>query len=131
MPLARFFALATAAVLCIHATPSVAGDCLKASTAGQAAEGRLIVSQAQDAAGRPEQPYILELPVAVCMTGSTPEDRVEPTTAIHVFSSDDGVHARIGEFVGRTVRVTGNPFPAHTAHHHAPIVMDISEIVAR
>lgn len=131
MPLARFFALTTAAVICIHARPSGAGECLKVNAAGQAAEGRLVVWQAQDAAGRPERPYILELPVAACLTGSTPEDRVEATTAIHVFSSDDGIHARIGGFVGQTVRVTGDPFPAHTAHHHAPIVMDISEIAAR
>jgi hypothetical protein len=30
--------------------------------------------------------------------------------------------------VGQDVHVRGTPFSAHTAHHHAPIVMEISQI---
>jgi hypothetical protein len=33
--------------------------------------------------------------------------------------------------VGRRVAVRGSPFTAHTSHHHAPIVMQVSEIGAR
>jgi hypothetical protein len=40
------------------------------------------------------------------------------------------VHARIDRCLGKDVMVRGRPFGAHTAHHHAPIVMEISEIDA-
>jgi len=35
------------------------------------------------------------------------------------------------KLTGKSVLVRGKPFPAHTAHHHAPIVMDVAEIDVR
>jgi hypothetical protein len=32
--------------------------------------------------------------------------------------------------VGKTVRLSGDAFGEHTAHHHAPIVMRVSSIEA-
>ncbi|MGD9868818.1 MAG: DUF4431 domain-containing protein [Hyphomicrobiales bacterium] len=108
--------------------PARSQSCMASNAPGQIAEGKLVVKKAHDAAGRPERPYILELPASTCLEGATPDDRVGATRSIHLFSSDGKVHAAIGGLVGRHVRVRGSPFPAHTAHHHAPIVMDVSEI---
>jgi hypothetical protein len=87
------------------------------------AEGKLAVASKRDAAGRPEKPYILTL-----ASPKDSADSVKSSRTIHIFSSRDKVHAQIARFVGKTVLVRGQPFAAHTAHHHAPIVMDISEI---
>ena len=75
--------------------------------------------------------YILDLPVASCLASKDPDERVERSGKIHIFASNDSIHKSIGRFVGKTVLVRGSPFPAHTAHHHAPIVMDIQEIDAQ
>ena len=65
------------------------------------------------------------------MEGPETDDNVKSTTTIHVFSSNEQVLARFKALVGKTVQVSGNPFPEHTSHHHAPIVLDVAEITAR
>ena len=52
-------------------------------------------------------------------------DTVESAETIHIYSSDETV---LKQLVGKSVKVKGDPFGAHTAHHHAPIVMEITEI---
>src|SRR3989304_7860245 len=111
------------------ASQSAAAECMRANEGEEIAEGTLSLGNFEDAAGRPEQAFILTLPVPACLSGSDPElDVVESTTTIHIFSSDDAVAKSLKQFVGKSVRVRGTPFGAHTAHHHAPIVMDVSEI---
>jgi Domain of unknown function (DUF4431) len=113
------------------AAPAAAADrCQQFDAPRQIAEGRLLIGHFKDAVDRPETAYILRLPVATCLSAEDPEFRVERTRTIHIFSSDEKVRALIGRFVGKDVMVRGRPFGAHTAHHHAPIVMDISEIDA-
>lgn len=124
------FAFALGLLGIVAASPAAAQSCMIANASEQIAEGRLVIKRAQDAAGRPENPYILELPVPACLDGATPDDRVKASGTIHVFSSNPVIHTQIGKLVGRYVLVRGNPFVAHTAHHHAPIVMDLSEIDA-
>jgi hypothetical protein len=101
---------------------------MQADADGEIAKGRLSIGRAKDAAGRREHPYLVTLPVATCLKAQEPEDSVERAGKIHIYSSNQKVHALIGKFVGKTVLVRGRPFAAHTAHHHAPIVMDITEI---
>lgn len=113
----------------LFAAPAQA--CLTANADGQTAEGRISVRNARDAAGRRERPYILTLAEPVCLDAVDDEDRVGPTREIHVYSTDAKAHAQIAAQLGRWVRVSGNPFGAHTAHHHAPIVMNISAIERR
>jgi hypothetical protein len=108
-----------------------AAQCLRANTDSQIAEGRLAIERARDAAGREERPFILHLPTPACLDGPDPDDKVKSTRTIHVFSFDTAILASMRRLVGKTVRVRGNPFAAHTAHHHAPIVMQISEVGAR
>jgi hypothetical protein len=78
--------------------------------------------------GRPETAYILTPPTAQCLKGPNPEDSVKGARTIHVFSSNERVRRRIGRFAGKHVHVRGTLFARHTVHHHAPIVMDITEI---
>lgn len=116
------------ATLALTAMPALA--CMSDQSSREVAEGKLTIASRQDAAGRPEKPYILTLAAPACLTAKDPEDSVKSTRTIHIFSSQDKVHAQIAKFVGKTVLVRGQPFAALTAHHHAPIVMDISEIDA-
>ena len=111
------------------ATSSVgAADCMKSNVDGAMAEGRLSLGQFEDAAGRPEQAFILTLPAPACLSGEEELDNQKNVETVHVFSFDDGLLAGLKKYVGKDVRVRGTPFPAHTAHHHAPIVMSITEI---
>ncbi len=125
MSLSRGLVCAGAA-LALVATPARA--CMSDQSKQEIAEGELAIASKRDAAGRPEKPYILTLSSPACLTATNPADSVKSTRTIHIFSSQDQVHAQIAKFVGKTVLVRGQPFAAHTAHHHAPIVMDISEI---
>ncbi|MCC2113828.1 MAG: DUF4431 domain-containing protein, partial [Hyphomicrobiales bacterium] len=110
-------------------SPVVPGEaCMRFNAEDEIAEGRLAIGGFQDAAGRPESAYILSLPEPTCLDADDPEYRVDSADTIQIYSSDDAVHAQIEAFVGMTVLVRGSPFGAHTAHHHAPIIMDISEI---
>ena len=93
--------------------------------ADQIAEGRLSRGIFEDAAGRLEQAFILTLPEPACLAS---DDPVGSTVTIHIFSLDEAIAGSIEKFVGNDVHVRGTPFGGHTAHHHAPIVMDVSEI---
>jgi len=107
---------------------SAVAECLKANVDRQAAQGRLTVGRARDAAGRPERPYILRLTSNACLDGDDPDEIVKSTRTIHVYPGEDKLGSTFRRLVGKTVDVRGNPFPAHTSHHHAPIVMGVSEI---
>jgi hypothetical protein len=107
------------------------GSCMKGGDDGAVAAGRLAIGSARDAAGRPQRPYILTLAAPACLTAPDAEDNVKSSRTVHIYSSDEKIHAAIAGFVGKPVRVRGTPFHAHTGHHHAPIVMDIAEIGAQ
>jgi hypothetical protein len=92
------------------------------------AEGSLSQKTFEDANGRPEKAFILTMPVPTCLSGADESDNVKSSTTIHIYSSNDAVAKSIKKFVGKPVEVHGSAFGAITAHHHAPIVMDISDI---
>jgi len=110
--------------------PGVAA-CLMANADGQVAQGQLMIGRARDAAGRPERPYILRLAGSACLDADDPDEVVKDTRTIHVAPADEKMQPAFRRLVGKTVVVRGNPFGAHTSHHHAPIVMLVSEIRAR
>lgn len=120
-----------AASVFVAGAASAAVPCLSDKSDNETAVGRLAVGRAKDGAGRPERPYILTLSSPVCLTADDPDDNVANSNTIHIFSTEDAVAGKIVRFVGKSVRVRGRPFPALTAHHHAPIVMDINAIEAR
>jgi hypothetical protein len=110
---------------------SAAAECLKANVEGQSAEGQLTIGRARDAAGRPEKPYILRLTSNACLDADAPDDAVKSTRTIHVFPAEEKLRPTFRRLVGKPVAVRGSPFTAHTSHHHAPIVMQVSEISQR
>lgn len=124
----RLVSLAAAATTLLLGASAHAAECMRANKDGEIAEGRVSAGRFQDAAGRPEQAYILTLPVATCLRGDGEEDNLDKVRRIHIYSTDAKVHGSIRRFVGKTVLVRGNAFAQHTAHHHAPIVMNITEI---
>jgi hypothetical protein len=122
----RFISLIVVAIGSIASSASA--QCMKDGAPAQVAEGRLTVAQAKDAAGRPQRPYILRLPTAACLDAQDPDDRVKSTMTIHVYPAESRLARDLRRMVGKTVLVRGRPFAAHTAHHHAPIVMEVTEI---
>jgi hypothetical protein len=121
------------AIAMIVAAPAAhAAECMQDNQPDQIAEGMLTVGQFEDAAGRPEQAFILVLPAPAptCLGGGDADSAVGSTTTIHIYSFDSAVSDVLKSLVGQSVQVRGTPFGAHTAHHHAPIVMDVSEIDA-
>jgi Domain of unknown function (DUF4431) len=121
-----------AAVCCVAVIatsgPAAAGDCMKSDAGPQSAEGEISILDAQDAAERPERVLILTPVSPVCLDAEDPEEKVLEAKTVHIYSTEDDIHERLKASVGKTILVWGDPFPAHTAHHHAPIVMDVSKI---
>ena len=115
------------AALCVS---PAAAECLHANTDGQVAEGKLRVGRFTDGMGRPEQAYILQLRARVCLDGSDQDNKVDRSRTIHIFATDTATQRRLQSLVGKTIRVSGNPFVAHTVHHHAPIVLRVTKIDA-
>lgn len=119
--------LCAAAVL--FATPAWSA-CMQAEHE-ETAEGWLKSERFKDANGGPESAYILHLSAPACMDANELTGKIDHARTIHIFSPDKDVSKRIKRLVGKAVRVRGKPFGSHTAHHHAPIVMEVSEIAAR
>ena len=117
------FALAT-----LIGASAASGECLQANQDEQMAEGILSLGSFEDANDRPEKAYILTLTTPACLSGGDEMDKVESADTIHIYSSDETVAQSLKQLVGKSVKVKGDPFGAHTAHHHAPIVMEITEI---
>lgn len=111
------------------ATSAVA-TCLKPNVEGQSAQGQLAIGRARDAAGRPETPYILRLASNACLDANNRDEAVRRARTIHIFPADEKLRAALRRLVGKTVVVRGSPSFAHTGHHHAPIVMQVTEILA-
>jgi Domain of unknown function (DUF4431) len=120
------YAFACVAVVSF-ATPALA-ECLKSGVEGQSAEGQLTIFNAEDAAGRLERPYILKLAADACLEAGDRDKIVKSTRTIHVFPADVKLQPAFRRAVGKMVVVGGGPFEGQSAHHHAPIVMEVTEI---
>jgi Domain of unknown function (DUF4431) len=121
---------AFACVAAVSFATSALAECLKPNVKGQSAEGQLTISNAEDAAGRSERPYILKLAANACLDADDVDEAVKSTRTIHVFTADEKLQPAFRRAVGKMVVVRGSPFAAQTAHHHAPIVMMVTEINA-
>lgn len=126
----RLHAALVALAMTVAASASAAAQCMQDNQPDQIAEGTLSLGQFEDAAGGAEQAFILTLPVPTCLSGGEADGAVGSTTTIHVYSFDSAVSEVLESLIGRSVQVRGTPFSAHTAHHHAPIVMDVGWIDA-
>jgi hypothetical protein len=82
----------------------------------------------------PESTYILKLDTPICVTGDEvlkPTDRFDK---IQVYPAETGAAGRflsrdLRRLIGKRVVVEGiSPFGGHTRHHHAPLVLPISNV---
>jgi hypothetical protein len=124
----KLFAPICGLTLCLLYSSAAAADCMIYDGGLQSVTGRIAIVRTKDAADRPETAIILTPSSATCLDAKDPDDRVNEATQVHVFSSDDKLHAQIVNNSGKVLTVWGEPFPAHTAHHHAPIVMDVTKL---
>ena len=116
-----------ALTLLVLAPASAYAVCLQSGQATTIIEGVLSEGTFTDANDQPEQAFILTPLMPTCLAGDDNIDESEKVGKIEIFSSNDQM-AEHQEFRGEGRVVQGAPFGAHTAHHHAPIVMDISGI---
>ena len=123
----RLLLAATLALLFLAPGCAFAG-CLQAEQKTTIIEGILSEQTFPDANDQPEQAFILTPLVPTCLAGDDNVDQNETIGEIQIFSSNDQIAPKIKDFVGKDVFVQGAPFGAHTAYHHAPIVMDITGI---
>jgi hypothetical protein len=117
-----------ALTLLVLAPASAYAVCLQSGQATTIIEGVLSEGTFTDANDQPEQAFILTPLMPTCLAGDDNIDESEKVGKIQIFSSNGQMAQSIKNFVGKDVFVQGAPFGAHTAHHHAPIVMDISGI---
>jgi hypothetical protein len=120
--------LPIALTLLVLAPASAYAVCLQAGQATTIIEGVLSEGTFTDANDQPEQAFILTPLLPTCLAGDDHIDESEQVGKIQIFSSNDQMAQNIKNFVGKDVFVQGAPSGAHTVHHHAPIVMDISGI---
>jgi hypothetical protein len=121
-------------IICFALVPlasSAVAACLTSNIEGQSAQGQLAIGRARDAAGRPETPYILRLVSNACLDANNRDEVVRRARTIHIFPADENLRRTFRRLVGKTVVVRGSPSIAYSAHHHARIVMQVTEINAR
>lgn len=51
-----------------------------------------------------------------------------PVTEIQLYTNEKSIDLK--KMVGKTVTIDGEPFSAHTAHHHRPIVVEVKKLTA-
>jgi len=110
-------------------TVAAQAACMEAEKPGGWMSGGLLTRRTfKDAAGRPETAYILTMPQAECLKSQNSSDNVRPTSTIQVYGSDGAMDRKIQRYLGKRVVIEGRAFGAITAHHHAPIVVELSSI---
>lgn len=82
--------------------------------------------------GRPERDYILILRRPICIDdGGDFADPNRRFVQVQLYSGTGALWPRLRAAVGHQVRVAGIGFAAQTAHHHAPLVVDVSSVRIR
>jgi hypothetical protein len=123
--------LAFAALLAAAAPPPGCLD-VRSGDAPVALEGRLeraTFSMRDIGNGRPEREYILILARPICIDdGGEFADPHRRFNQVQLFTSHDRLWPGIRAGVGHRIRIRGSGFAAQTAHHHAPLVVDVSSV---
>jgi hypothetical protein len=120
-------------VACLAASGGVtvaAPLCMAGGVKGAGAQGEVSAQTFTLAGGKKETVYLLRLPLPICLSGSDKKDQVAEAGTIQLESSDAEVRKTIEEHVGKELLVMGRPFGARGPHHHAPVVMEVTKIIA-
>ena len=116
------------------AAAAPAPHCLdvRSGDAPVALEGRLVratFTMRDIGNGRPEREYILILARPICLDdGGEFADPQLRFNQVQLFTSNDGLRPALRAGVGHRIRIRGSGFAAQTAHHHAPLVVDVSAV---
>ncbi|MGE5260870.1 MAG: DUF4431 domain-containing protein [Actinomycetota bacterium] len=103
--------------------------CLQAQEKATIIEGVLSEKTFPVANDQPEQAFILTPLLPTCLAGDENIDQNTKVGEIQIISSNDQVTQKIKNYLGKDVFVQGTPFAANAAHHHAPIVMDVTGVL--
>jgi hypothetical protein len=77
---------------------------------------------------RAEPAYILVLHRPVCLREETVIPAQAPILRVHLYTGRDAMWPRLRTAVGHRIRVSGRGFGAITAHHRAPLVVDVANL---
>ena len=120
------------AVLLAAAAPAPACLDVRSGNAPIALEGRLerATFSMRDISGGPsEREYILILAWPICIDdGGEFADPHQRFSQVQLFTSNDRLRPGLRAGVGHRIRIRGSGFAAQTAHHHAPLVVDVSAV---
>jgi hypothetical protein len=125
----RYLCMTVSVSALVGVGPATAQPCLSDTSNNERASGKLSVERVKDGLGRFEWHLLLSLAAPVCLSTEDPADRIEGTRSIHLVGASRAVEASMARHVGSAITVRGRPFPGHTPHHHAPIVMEVAEFV--
>ena len=123
--------LAFAALL---AAAAPAPGCLdvRSGDAPVALEGRLqraTFSMRDITGGQPEREYVLILARPICIDdGGEFADPHTRFNQVQLFTSHDRLWPSIRAGLGHRIRIRGSGFAAQTAHHHTPLVVDVTAV---
>ena len=79
--------------------------------------------------GRPERAYILILARPICIDdGGEFADPHQRFDQVQLYTSNDRLWPSLRGGVGHRIRIRGSGFAAQTAHHHTPLVVDVSAL---
>ncbi|MBS0250833.1 MAG: DUF4431 domain-containing protein [Proteobacteria bacterium] len=78
--------------------------------------------------GEDEQTLILKLRSPICLAGDDFSDPNNRFDRVQLYSTVSSITKALNATVGTDVTVEGNGFGAHTGHHHAPLVLEVTEI---
>lgn len=79
--------------------------------------------------GRAEREYILILDRPICIDdGGDFADPHQRFNRVQLYTSNDRLWPGLRAAVGHRIRIRGSGFAAQTAHHHTPLVVDVSTI---
>lgn len=82
--------------------------------------------------GQPERVYVLILDRAICIDdGGEFADPNQRFREVQLYTSRASLWPRLRAGVRHRVRISGSGFAAQTAHHHEPLVVDVSSIQIR
>ena len=123
-----------AALLTLAAAAAPAPACLdvRSGNAPVTLEGRLERATFRTPGvgdGRPESAYILILARPICIDdGGEFADPHQRFRQVQLYTSNDRLWPGLRGAVGRRIRIRGSGFAAQTAHHHTPLVVDVSAV---
>ena len=85
-------------------------------------KGTIASGEGTNATGVTEKFQTLKLDRPACGSDNSPVGELQ------LYTNDTKIS--LAKMLGRKVTIEGEPFAAHTAHHHRPIVVEVKKLTA-